>query len=106
MGGQNQSSNLPGISFTEPNGSYAFVVYPPVGYAAFPESGNLNVTGTNLTKTVNITALPGPSGPGISPWAWLGIVLGSAAVLVLVLAAVVVRRRRRSPPPLPEQEDR
>jgi YVTN family beta-propeller protein len=40
------------ITFQEPNGTYAFSVSPPAGFAANPVAGTVIVNGSNLSRTI------------------------------------------------------
>jgi len=52
MDGGNESSNLPVLTFTVPNGSYNFVVGREVGYVPYPPGGVVNVTGANNATSI------------------------------------------------------
>ncbi len=54
MGGVPQSSTGGTITFTEPNGSYAFSV-TAVGYSAVPSSGSVTVAGAATGQTIAFT---------------------------------------------------
>jgi YVTN family beta-propeller protein len=46
------------VDFTELNGTYPFVVNPVTGYTLSPSSGNVVVSGGNVTKAIAFTAEP------------------------------------------------
>ena len=58
MNGAPGSSNSTAIAFTEPNGSYAFVVGNVSGYSATPASGSVVVNGTAVSRTIAFTPVP------------------------------------------------
>ena len=58
LNGASGSSNSTAITFTEPNGSYAFVVGNVSAYAATPTSGSVVVNGTAVSRTIAFTPVP------------------------------------------------
>ncbi len=58
LSGAPGSSTSTTITFTEPNGSYAFVVGNVSGYSASPASGSLTVNGTAVSRTIAFTPTP------------------------------------------------
>jgi len=51
------------LEFVTTNGSYAFQVSPPTGYAGVPTTGTVVVAGANLTIGIRFTPSPGPPPP-------------------------------------------
>lgn len=51
-----KSSTTPFLNFTEPNGSYSYVVWTPQGYNATPASGNMSVSGTPLSIPISFSS--------------------------------------------------
>jgi YVTN family beta-propeller protein len=56
-----QTSTTTTVSFAEPNGTYPFLVSSVSGYARSPSSGNVVVSGANVTKTIAFTAIALPT---------------------------------------------
>jgi YVTN family beta-propeller protein len=61
LNGTPSGSTSSGISFTEPNGTYAFTVGPVSGYSASPGSGNAYVRGSATSVQVTFVYVP-PTG--------------------------------------------
>lgn len=82
-----------------PNGSYVYAAEPPVGYATYGrDSGEFNVTGTNLTVPIGFAVIPpgAPAGPallGIPAGLFVGLI--AAITVGGVLFAAYRRRQRR-----------
>lgn len=55
LSGATQSSDTTSVVFTEPNGTYGYVISSP-GYRAQPTRGNLTVNGTSPRESVSFTA--------------------------------------------------
>jgi len=62
LGGSELSSATPTITFTEPNGTYAYNVWPVSGYSAVPASGGAVVSGSNVYLAVAFTAVAPSNG--------------------------------------------
>lgn len=58
--GNSISSTVPTISFSEPNGSYAFTVGSVAGYMSSPSSGNIVVSGANVSEPISFTQISQP----------------------------------------------
>jgi YVTN family beta-propeller protein len=67
LNGTANSSTTNTIGFTDPNGSYAYVVGNVAGYAPTPPTGQVNVIGTNVTVSVTFNRLASLSSVTISP---------------------------------------
>ena len=52
LGNSTQSTTGSTISFSKPNGTYAFTVGPPPIFIALPSSGSVNVAGANATEPI------------------------------------------------------
>jgi YVTN family beta-propeller protein len=88
LNGTENSSTSATIVASEPNGTYPFLVGHVAGYTQSLSSGNVVVSGTNVTKAVAFTAIPPatyavtcietglPSGSG---W-WVNVTQGSSTV--------------------------
>lgn len=62
VGSVAEYSTTSSVAFAEPNGTYAFSVFGPDGYAASPASGSLTVSGTSMVVSIAFTADPSASG--------------------------------------------
>jgi YVTN family beta-propeller protein len=60
LGTTSQSSPTGSIEFSEPNGTYPFVVNTPAGFGASPPSGSISVNGSGVPQTVAFEAIPVP----------------------------------------------
>jgi outer membrane protein assembly factor BamB len=60
LNGSAQSSNTTALTFSEPNGTYAFSIGAVAGYTVGPASGNLTVNGTNVSEPIVFTAVSQP----------------------------------------------
>ena len=49
-----KSSTSSSIEFNETNGTYSYVVYPPIHMSATPDSGTVNVSGASVVVSVSI----------------------------------------------------
>jgi len=56
MNGTSLSSPRPDITFSEPNGTYLFVVSTPGRYDTSPSSGTITVSGAGVRRTILFTA--------------------------------------------------
>ena len=61
LNGTPESATTATISFSEPNGSYPFVIGPIPGYAAAPVSGAVPVSGSNASETISFSPVPAPT---------------------------------------------
>jgi hypothetical protein len=110
LNGTLQVSQLQSVTFSEPNGSYRFIVGPARGYTIVPASGTVEVTGSTVSEAIDYTPIsPPPSLPsnGSSAPKVLGlppvegyVLIGGVLLLVflLILAVALVSRRRQRPP--------
>ena len=57
LGGTTQSSTTNTVAFTEPNGTYVYVITAPAGYLVTPSSGALVVSGKSMIQDLSF-ALP------------------------------------------------
>lgn len=94
-GGVAAESNSSEITFTEPNGTYAFQVQVPLGHTATPAAGLVNVTGSAVNVAIRISALQGAS----THIDWLWWLVGGGTASGLVALAAWVRKRRASMTP-------
>lgn len=92
LNGTTLTSTNASIVFTEPNGSYAFIVGPVANYTAYPSSGNALIQGAPSSRTITFTPNGGSggggSGGGLPPI--LGLPGAEGYVVVGVGAAVAV----------------
>ena len=58
LNGNTESSTTNTISFSEPNGTYSYVVASVTGYTASPSSGTITVNGANVNIAVTFTPVP------------------------------------------------
>jgi YVTN family beta-propeller protein len=105
LGTTTLNSATANVTFSMPNGSYAYVVPSVTGYSASPASGWSNLSGHAVS--VDITFSSNPGTPGSSPAGTVGgVPLWEIAVIVAAIAAVVggvlwSMRRGSAPPPTP-----
>lgn len=107
LAGTTETSNGSTVLFSEPNGSYAFVVGPIANHFPSPASGSVTVNGSAQLETVHFeerTCCPAPSpfwglfgAPGYNGLIFLLFV----AFLILVGTAGAFKRRKRKPPIVP-----
>ncbi|HTW56109.1 MAG TPA: thermopsin family protease [Thermoplasmata archaeon] len=85
------------ISFTVPNGKYAYKVAAVADYAqsSIAASGSVTVAGTNLTYTIAYKSTLTPSSS--TPWLLYAGIGAGVAVVAIVAALLVVRARARRP---------
>ncbi|MHB8351609.1 MAG: alkaline phosphatase family protein [Thermoplasmata archaeon] len=93
------SSNGPGITFMEPNGTYAATVGGVPGYAGSPSSMSVTVAGSAVSRSIQFARSGAPAGNTIigipiadAEWLLVGI-----GVAVVAAAIVLVARRGRRP---------
>ncbi len=73
------------INFSEPNGTYEFIVRAPVGYEASPDSGSLEVNAPGVTQTIALSKVP-----PISAWAnWTTLAVHNAGCPLCAFSATV-----------------
>jgi parallel beta-helix repeat protein len=97
LGGFTLSSATSKITFTEPNGTYAFTVGSVMGYAINPKSGSATVNGTSpapVSVSFTLTSTS-PSSSGLPSWVYA--VIGVLVAVAAIAAVVLVMRRRRPP---------
>jgi hypothetical protein len=91
--GWTQSSTASKITFAEPNGSYIVSLIPPGGFNVGPFTTLLNVSGKNITQTIEFSRVPFSFlGLTEAQWGWTALVL----VLVAVAAILVILYRKKS----------
>jgi hypothetical protein len=95
LGGYNQSSTSDVISFSEPNGAYAYRIGSS-GYTASPSAGSVSVNGANVNIYVTFTAKV-PVFPlcFILPFIIIAAVVTLLAALLIIFAVGFIRRRKR-----------
>jgi hypothetical protein len=87
-------------AWTVPNGTDAFVVFPPSGYGAEPAAGSITYAGTNQTVTIQFSRSQSTGGSaGIPLWAIAAAAAGGVAVAAAVFVAVWRSRPRSRPQP-------
>ncbi len=60
LGGVPHTSGTSTITFSEPNGTYAYSVGSASGYTASPSSGSVTVNGAGVSTSIAFTAVPPP----------------------------------------------
>ncbi|MCI4316979.1 MAG: YncE family protein [Thermoplasmata archaeon] len=60
INGTEETASIASIMFTEPNGTYAFTVTAPQGYAASPASGTVPVLGAGASQSLAFSAVSLP----------------------------------------------
>jgi YVTN family beta-propeller protein len=100
LNGSVRSSTTSTITFPEVNGSYAYSVGAISGYTASPSSGNLQVSGQSVTRSITFTG-PSTGGKSNPTTGFLGLpgydgylILGLVAALVVVALVMVFRRKK------------
>lgn len=110
LNGTSRSSTTAMIEFTEPNGTYRFMVLAVSGYSASPGSGSVAVQGNGTATYIDFTQSGNGSGAGggsgalsrlISDFSFLGpygfyIFLAFALLIIVGAAGAGSRRRARS----------
>jgi YVTN family beta-propeller protein len=61
LGGTTQTSTTNTITFSKPDGTYAYTVGQVAGYPASPASGSATVNGATVSTSITFTALPPPT---------------------------------------------
>ncbi len=114
LNGTTNTSTARAITFTEPNGTYPFLVGTIAGYTETPSSGSVVVNGSSSAQTITFTSSTSGNGsnppgkepnppstllglPAIEGYALLGAVVSLATAGAV--GGVLWSRRSRSPPP-------
>jgi hypothetical protein len=108
LGGSTRSSTTSTITFSEPNGTYAYLIGPVSGYTVTQQSGSTVVIEAN-PSTVSMSFAPVSTSSSSSTWpSWIYAVIGVVIVVVVFGVAISWLRQRRppsatnsSPPPPP-----
>jgi uncharacterized protein YcfL len=85
-------------SWAVPDGTFAFLVFPPSGYVATPPSGPVTFSGANLTVTIQFASSGGASGGSGGFPLWGIAVAAGLGVVAVVVAVLVILRRSPAPP--------
>jgi thermopsin len=86
LNGTTSSSTSSSITFTERNGTYAYLISVPAGYSTSPTSGSILVSGTT-TALIGVTAITPTTGTTTS---FLGMYGNDGYIVIALIAAVVV----------------
>jgi hypothetical protein len=98
VNGTTRSSTTGYLVFTEPNGTYAFLIGSVIGYSATLPSGSVTVNGTSQSLPVQFTpgSTPPSRGllglPGVEGYAVLAVILAAFAVAAGI--GILIRRSR------------
>jgi hypothetical protein len=90
IGGILSTSLNSSIVVYEPNGIFSYAVENMLGYSSSPHSGNITVSGANVTQNIGFTTSSHTSSPSLMYILILAIVI----VLVLIVAATVLLVRK------------
>ncbi len=63
LGGYAEQGTVDSLSFSEPNGSYAFTVVPKIPYGASPSVGGVRVAGAPVSQVITFFQTPPPPTP-------------------------------------------
>jgi MFS family permease len=85
LNGVTQSSLTSNVSFSEPNGTYSYVVGTIPGYSVSPSSANLTVSGSSKTEVVTFSSLS--KGMYTVTFTETGLPPGPAAILSTVVSS-------------------
>ena len=97
VGGSTVPSTTTTITFTEPNGTFAYAVGSVTGFTVSPLSGSTTVAGTSPPRvSVSFTPIPTSSSSSGLP-SWVYAVIGVVIVVVLIGAVTGLTRHRRPP---------
>ncbi|MGP8075829.1 MAG: YncE family protein [Thermoplasmata archaeon] len=99
LNGTPESSVGSSLTYTEPNGSYPYMVGTVTGYNVTPSSGSVTVNGGS--QGVSLTFSSGPvsssSAPSSGTPLWEYLLIGVVIAAVVIGVALFLRRRKAAP---------
>ncbi|MGC8620276.1 MAG: hypothetical protein ACP5LA_07265, partial [Thermoplasmata archaeon] len=100
LNGTTESSTTNTITFTEPNGTYAYSIGIIGGYTASPSSGTITVNGANVNQEITFSSsstLPPKSSTNSNDLLWIGIIL--VIVIIAIISGIFIRKGKSKKPP-------
>jgi len=79
------------IIFHEPNGTYNYIIYPPTGYSAYPNSGTIKVYNGTTNIQIKITQI----GSSINPQYNLLYIILAIIIVFLVMLFFVFKVKKK-----------